>query len=218
MPIRLTVWGERALFSRPEFKTERVTYDVMTPSAARGVLEAIFWHPGLHWRVDRIHVLNPITFDTIRRNEISKVVNAATIRSMIQHPEKHEAVYAAESIQQRSATVLRDVRYVIDAHFTLDQAKLSSKDSAAKFQSIFVRRAQKGQCFHHPYLGTREFPAEFQLWDSSDEPQGFETGHRDLGYMLYDLDYSNPAHPQPMFFRAELNDGVMDVANAQVRS
>lgn len=218
MPVRLTVWGEHALFSRPEFKTERVTYDVMTPSAARGVLEAIFWHPGLHWRIDRIHVLNPIMFDTIRRNEVGKVVSATTVRNMIQNPEKIEAIYAAESIQQRSATVLRDVKYVIDAHFTLDQSNLSPTDSAAKFHSIFVRRAQKGQCFHHPYLGTREFPGEFRLWDSPDQPQGFEIGYRDLGYMLYDLDYSNPAHPKPMFFRAELNDGVMDISNVQVKS
>ena len=218
MPVRLEVWGDGALYSRPEFKTERVTYDVMTPAAARGVLEAIFWHPGLLWRIDRIHVLNPIRVDTIRRNEVDSVVNASKIRAMAEGRGDGGAIYAAESIQQRSSVILRDVRYVIDAHFVLDRAKMSPTDSAEKFQSMFIRRAGKGQCFHNPYLGTREFPANFRLWEGTGEPVGFERGHRDLGYMLYDFDYRNPAHPTPLFFRAALDDGVLDLNDVEVRS
>lgn len=218
MPVRLEVWGDGALYSRPEFKTERVTYDVMTPSAARGVLEAIFWHPGLLWRIDRIHVLNPIRVDTIRRNEVDSVVNASKIRAMAEGRGDGGAIYTAESIQQRSSVILRDVRYVIDAHFVLDRAKMSSTDSAEKFQSMFIRRAGRGQCFHNPYLGTREFPASFRLWERDGEPVGFERGRRDLGYMLYDFDYRNPAHPTPLFFRAALDDGVLDLNDVEVRS
>lgn len=218
MPVQLEVWGERALFSRPEFKTERVTYDVMTPSAARGLLEAIFWHPGLNWRIDRITVMNPIKLDTIRRNEVSSVINASQIRSMAEGRGDGGAIYTADTIQQRSATILRDVRYVIGAHFDVIQSKMSSTDSVGKFQNMFVRRASKGQCFHHPYFGTREFPAEFRLWEDSQPPMGFEQGRRDLGYMLYDFNYENPAYPKPLFFRAELFNGVMDVSSVQVKS
>ncbi|NEG90100.1 type I-C CRISPR-associated protein Cas5c [Bifidobacterium aerophilum] len=218
MSVRLEVWGDYALFSRPEFKTERVTYDVMTPSAARGLLEAIFWHPGLRWRIDRIHVLNPIRFDTVRRNEVDSVIRMSKIRTMAEGKGDGGVIYTSESIQQRSSTILRDVRYVIDAHFTMDPRKTSPDDSADKFQSMFMRRAGKGQYFHHPYFGTREFPAEFRLWESDDDPVGFEHGHRDLGYMFYDFDYRNPARPKPLFFRAALDDGVLDVASAEVRS
>lgn len=218
MPIRLEVWGDYALFTRPEMKTERVTYDVMTPSAARGILEAIFWHPGLCWRVDRIHVLNPIRFDNIRRNEVDSVVITSKIRSMAEGRGDGGAIYASESIQQRSSTILRDVRYVIDAHFDLDRSKLSPTDSAAKFQSIFMRRAAKGQCFHHPYFGTREFPVDFRLWEGNHEPVGFERGHRDLGYVFYDFDYRDSVHPKPLFFHAALDDGVLDVVSAEVKS
>lgn len=140
------------------------------------------------------------------------------IRTMAEGRGDGGAIYTAESIQQRSSTILRDVRYVIDAHFELNRAKMSSTDSAEKFQSMFMRRAAKGQCFHHPYFGTREFPVEFQLWQESGDPVGFEHGHRDLGYMLYDFDYRNPAHPAPLFFRAELDDGVLDVESVEVRS
>lgn len=218
MPIRLEVWGDNALFTRSEFKTERVTYDVMTPSAARGILEAILWHPGMRWRIDKIYVLNPIRFDNIRRNEVDSVINASKIRTMAEGRGDGDAIYAAESIQQRAAIILRDVRYVIDAHFELNRSKMAPTDSAEKFQNMFIRRASKGQCFHHPYFGTREFPAEFRLWEEDDDPTGFEQGHRDLGYMLYDFDYCNPAHPIPLFFRAELNDGVMDVKSVEVKS
>ena len=136
MSIRLEVWGDNALFTRGEFKTERVTYDVMTPSAARGILEAIFWHPGMCWRIDRIHVLNPIRFDSIRRNEVDSVIDKGKIRAMAEGRGDGGTIYAAESIQQRASTILRDVRYVIDAHFELKRSKMTPTDSAEKFQNI----------------------------------------------------------------------------------
>ncbi|OZG62790.1 type I-C CRISPR-associated protein Cas5 [Bifidobacterium hapali] len=218
MSVRLEVWGDYALFSRPELKVERVTYDVMTPSAARGLLEAIFWHPGMIWRIDKIHVLNPIRFSSIRRNEVDSVINVSKIKAMAEGRGDGGAIYTSESIQQRASTVLRDVRYVIDAHFDMNRKRMSPADSAEKFQSMFMRRAAKGQYFHHPYFGTREFPAEFRVWEGESEPVGFEQGHRDLGYMFYDFDYRNPAQPQPLFFRAALDNGVLDVASAEVRS
>lgn len=181
MSIRLEVWGDNALFTRGEFKTERVTYDVMTPFAARGILEAIFWHPGMCWRIDRIHVLNPIRFDSIRRNEVDSVIDKGKIRAMAEGRGDGGTIYAAESIQQRASTILRDVRYVIDAHFELKRSKMTPTDSAEKFQNIFIRRASKGQCFHHPYFGAREFPAEFQLWEDDSDPVGFGTGAQRFG-------------------------------------
>lgn len=217
MSVRLEVWGEYALFSRPEMKVERVSYDVMTPSAARGILEAIFWHPGMKWVIDRIVVLNPIRFINIRRNEVKSIVNGSSIRAMIKDPTKESTIYTSSDIQQRSSMILRDVRYVIEAHFDTTE-HVSDGDSPAKFISMFNRRAEKGQCYHHPYLGTREFPADFRLWTSAEEPVGFESGRHDLGYMLYDMDYSDPKNIKPLFFRGELIDGVLNATNQKVMS
>ena len=220
MTIQLEVWGPYALFTRPEMKVERVSYDVMTPSAARGILDAVFWHPGMVWRVDRIVVMRPIKFANIRRNEVMDTISARNVESMILRPSRKNreklAIYTSESIAQRSSIILKDVKYVIEAHFDMTP-KAKDGDTPAKFISEFNRRANKGQYYHHPYFGTREFPAEFRLWHSnSGKPQGFEQGRRDLGYMLYDLDYSDCDNPQPVFFRAELLDGVLNTENVQV--
>lgn len=217
MSIKLEVWGDYALFSRPEMKVERVSYDVMTPSAARGILEAVFWHPGMRWIVDRIVVMNPIRFINIRRNEVKSVVNGTVIRKMIKDPAYDSAIYTSSDIQQRSSMILRDVHYVIEAHFGLT-GNMAVGDTPAKFVSMFNRRAEKGQYYHHPYMGTREFPAEFRLWTREASPRGFESGHRDLGYMLYDMDYSDPKDIKPLFFRGELVDGVLNVSNPKVTS
>lgn len=219
MSIRLEVWGEYALFTRPEMKTERVSYDVMTPSAARGILEAVYWHPGMRYHIDRITVLNPIKFTNIRRNEVKSVITRSNAKKLMEGGDAKEAVvYTAEDIQQRASMLLKDVRYVIDAHFTLTN-KASTNDSAAKFISIFNRRAERGQCYHHPYFGTREFLVDFRPWETwKGEPQGFEQGHHDLGYMLYDMDYSDPTDIRPLFFRAELKDGVLDLAKVRTVS
>lgn len=217
MPVKLEVTGRYACFSRPELKVERVSYDVMTPSAARGILEGIYRHPGMRWIIDRITVMNPIKFSNIRRNEVSKAANALEMRSAAMSGKAATPIYTSESIQQRSTMVLRDVHYVIEAHFEMT-SKAAADDTPAKFQSMFMRRASKGQCFHEPYFGCREFPVEFRLWEGQAAPEGFEKGKRDLGYMLYDMDYSNPEEINPMFFHAHLEDGVLDLTDVRTVS
>ena len=209
MSVSVEVWGDYACFSRPEMKVERVSYDVMTPSAARGILEAIYWHPGMRWIVDRIRVCAPIRFTNIRRNEVKDTLSARKAKSVM---EAGGDLYLAtpESIQQRAAMVLRDVHYVIEAHFDMT-AKASAGDNPGKFQDIMRRRLEKGQCYHQPCLGVREFPAHFR--PCSEYPRCPEElqGQRDLGWMLLDLDYSNPENITPHFFRGKLQDGILEV-------
>ena len=209
MSISVEVWGAYALFSRPELKTERVSYDVMTPSAARGLLDAIMWHPGLKWVVDSIHVCAPIRFTNIRRNEVKDTVSARKAQSVM---EKGGELYLAtpESIQQRAAMVLRDVHYVIDAHFEMTQ-RASPTDNPGKFQEMMRRRVEKGQFFHQPCFGVREFPAHFKPCTQLPPCPEELKGEKDLGWMLLDMDYSNPENITPHFFRATLRDGVLEV-------
>lgn len=209
MPISVEVWGDYACFSRPEMKVERVSYDVMTPSAARGLLEAIYWHPGMKWVVDRIHVCAPIRFTNIRRNEIKDTASARKAQTVM---EKGGELYLAapESIQQRAAMVLRDVRYVIDAHFEMT-ARATPADNPGKFQDIMCRRLEKGQFYHQPCFGVREFPAHFKPCTQLPSCPEELKGEKDLGWMLLDLDYSDPENITPHFFRAVLRDGVLDV-------
>lgn len=209
MSISVEVWGAYALFSRPELKTERVSYDVMTPSAARGLLDAIFWHPGLTWRVDRIHVCAPIRFTNIRRNEVKDTISARKAQSVM---EKGGELYLAtpESIQQRAAMVLRDVHYVIDAHFEMTQ-RASPTDNPGKFQEMMRRRVEKGQFYHQPCFGVREFPAHFKPCTQLPPCPEELKGEKDLGWMLLDMDYSDPENITPHFFRATLRDGVLEV-------
>lgn len=209
MSISVEVWGAYALFSRPELKTERVSYDVMTPSAARGLLDAIFWHPGLTWRVDRIHVCAPIRFTNIRRNEVKDTVSARKAQSVM---EKGGELYLAtpESIQQRAAMVLRDVHYVIDAHFEMTQ-RASPTDNPGKFQEMMRRRVEKGQFYHQPCFGVREFPAHFKPCTQLPPCPEELKGEKDLGWMLLDMDYSDPENITPHFFRATLRDGILEV-------
>ena len=209
MSISVEVWGAYALFSRPELKTERVSYDVMTPSAARGLLDAIFWHPGLTWRVDSIHVCAPIRFTNIRRNEVKDTISARKAQSVM---EKGGELYLAtpESIQQRAAMVLRDVHYVIDAHFEMTQ-RASPTDNPGKFQEMMRRRVEKGQFYHQPCFGVREFPAHFKPCTQLPPCPEELKGEKDLGWMLLDMDYSDPENITPHFFRATLRDGVLEV-------
>ena len=209
--IKLHVWGEYACFTRPEMKVERVSYDVMTPSAARGVLEAIHWKPAIRWVVDRIHVLNPIRFETLRRNELGGKIPAGNVRKAMNRGST-EGLHTLieEDRQQRATTLLRDVSYVIEAHFELTDAAGES-DTEAKHLSIFNRRARKGQCFHRPYLGTREFAADFELLNDS-VPQSSlpdDQKNRDLGWMLLDIEYEQEMTPR--FFRAQMRNGVIEV-------
>lgn len=209
MSISVEVWGAYALFSRPELKTERVSYDVMTPSAARGLLDAIMWHPGLKWVVDSIHVCAPIRFTNIRRNEVKDTVSARKAQSVM---EKGGELYLAtpESIQQRAAMVLRDVHYVIDAHFEMTQ-RASPTDNPGKFQEMMRRRVEKGQFYHQPCFGVREFSAHFKPCTQLPPCPEELKGEKDLGWMLLDMDYSDPENITPHFFRATLRDGVLEV-------
>lgn len=214
MSIRIEVWGPYACFSRPEMKTERVSYDVITPSAARGLIEAIYWHPGMKYHIDKIHVLNPIRFTTIRRNEVKSTVLASNARAAMKAG-RPLALYTPEDIQQRAAMVLQDVHYVIEAHFTLTE-KAAPGDNAGKFQDILRRRLTRGQFYHQPCFGCREFPAHFREWPADEIPALPVT--QDLGYMLYDLDYSNPRDIRSQFFRARMVNGVLDLHDCEVVS
>lgn len=210
--VRLHVWGDRALFTRPEMKVERVSYDVITPSAARGILEAIHWKPAIRWVVDSIQVLKPIRFESIRRNEVGGKLSAATVRKAINAGRTGGVVtYVEDDRQQRAATLLRDVGYVIGAHFELT-GKAGKDESVGKHLDIFNRRARRGQCFHTPCLGTREFPANFALLESEaavPSPDPALHGERDLGWMLHDIDFADGMTPR--FFRARMVDGLIDV-------
>lgn len=227
--IRLQVWGQFGLFTRPEMKVERVSYDVMTPSAARGILEAIHWKPAIVWRIDRIHVLNPIRFQSIRRNEVGHKAPAGKIKQAMNRGDLEGIGYAVDAVdpitgklkhrQQRASTVLVRPRYLIEAHFDLTP-KADATDSEGKHLDTFNRRAERGQCFHQPCLGTREFAAHFALIapgaplperspDAVNAEHGFVTP-RDLGFMLWDIDHASPGRPS-LFFRATLRDGLMEV-------
>lgn len=208
-PFRLKVWGRNACFTRPEMKVERVSYDVITPSAARGVLEAILWKPAIRWEVERIDVLAPIRWESVRRNEVGSVMSPRT-----------DGIFIEEQRQQRAGLFLRDVAYTLHARFVMTD-KAGPEDTVTKFQEMFLRRGERGQCFHRPYLGCREFAADFELirQDAPLPEPIAET--RDLGWMLYDIQHDNRADKghvhsctngcRPSFFRAELKAGVMVV-------
>ena len=159
MSIQLEVWGDFACFTRPEMKVERVSYDVITPSAARGVVEAIYWKPEIRWRITRIRVLKPIRFTSLRRNEVASKIPAGNVATAMKNGRGTLGMYVEDDRQQRAATILRDVAYVIEAHFDI----LGGENNAGKHLDQFNRRARDGRCFQRPYLGCREFPAEFAL-------------------------------------------------------
>lgn len=211
--IQLEVWGAYALFSRPELKVERVSYDVPTPSAARGIVEAVYYHPGLRWVIDRIHVLNPIRFVGIRRNEVTDKISSHNVRQAAQGGGQPLYLVTSQKIVQRSSLLLQDVHYVIEAHFEMTD-KAAPSDNPGKFQDIVTRRMERGQCFHTPYFGCREFPVSFRRWPGGPIPTIDET--RDLGLMLYDFDYSDPAAITPTYFRARLEHGVLNTQNCEV--
>jgi CRISPR-associated protein Cas5d len=205
--IKLRVWGDYACFTRPEMKVERVSYDVMTPSAARGILEAIHWKPAIRWVIDKIHVLRPIKFDNVRRNEVSsKTPKPNPTTAMRDKKPLYFLVDDGKNRQQRASTLLRDVEYVIEAHFEMAD-KAGAEDNVGKHLDIFRRRARKGQFFHQPSLGCREFPASFELIED-EVPESCYVGQRkDLGYMLLDIDFTNDM--TPLFFRATMEDGII---------
>ena len=198
--VKLWVRGDFACFTRPELKSERVSYDVMTPSAARGILEAIHWKPAIRWVVDRIHVLEPIKFQTFRRNEVGvkiPVAGGSGVRAAMRNDTLAGLGIAIdENRQPRQTIALRDVAYVIEAHFEMTDKK-GDDDTPAKHYEMFT---------------CREFVADFELIDGDMPPSKLE-GTTDLGWMLYDIDFAKDK--QPTFFRAHLNDGILDVAAAR---
>lgn len=225
----LEVSGEFACFTRPEMKVERVSYDIVTPSAARAIFEAILWKPAIRWRVTRIDVLAPIRWASVRRNEVGKVASP-----------RSSGIFIEDDRQQRAALVLRDVRYRLHAEFDFipperraavcnpvpewlddpaeacDLRKPDARpdETEAKYAAMFERRARKGQCFNQPYLGCREFSCDFRLVDPLAEPAtppAELAGTHNLGWMLYDLDFSNPADIKPMFYRPKMADGTVCV-------
>ena len=228
----LEVGGDFACFSRPEMKVERVSYDVITPSAARAVFEAILWKPAIRWQVSRIEVLNPIKWINLRRNEVRSVASTRNIESAMRSGAGQLGLYVEDGRQQRAGLFLRDVQYRLHASFELRDPSLHKSnfshlskrtvntgetdtddepDQAVKFMTMFERRATKGQCVNQPYLGCREFAADFRLVEAEEPSREPVPVTRDLGYMLYDLDYRNPADPTPHFFRAHLVNGVIEV-------
>ncbi len=228
----LEVSGDFACFTRPEMKVERVSYDVMTPSAARAVFEAILWKPAIRWQVSKIEVLNPIKWINLRRNEVGGVASTRNIESAMKSGMGQLGLYIEDERQQRAGLLLRDVQYRLHASFELRDPSLHKPNfphlskrtvnidepdmdpepnQAVKFMTMFERRADKGQCVNQPYLGCREFAADFRLVEPGDSPAQPISETRELGYMLYDLDYRNPANPTPLFFRASLVNGVLNV-------
>ena len=207
--LRLKVWGDNACFTRPEMKVERVSYDVMTPSAARGVLEAILWKPAIRWRVTQIDVLKPIRWESVRRNEVGMVMSTDLAIAAMKKGSGKLGMYADDPNvrQQRAGLFLQDVAYTIHAYFELTD-KAGPEDTTIKFQEMFLRRAEKGQCFNQPYLGCREFSAHFEsLAHDQPLPEPIQET-RDLGWMLHDLDYDGGRF-MPRFFRASLENGCM---------
>lgn len=228
--ITLKATGDYALFSRPEMKVERVSYDVMTPSAARGVLEAIYWKPQMRWIIDEIHILNPIRFTNIRRNEISSKISvkgAAGVNAAMQNPDIRPSMDVSENRQQRASLLLKDVAYIIKAHVQILDARMekgdapsSEPEAVGKHLEMFKRRARKGQAFQQPYFGCREFPVRFELIESeADLPTPHETflGEKDLGFMLHDIEFDQDLVTKkvksttPHFFRASMTNGIIKV-------
>lgn len=205
--IKLKVYGEYACFTRPEMKVERVSYDVITPSAARGIMEAIYWKPAIRWVVDKIHVINEIRFTNIRRTEVSQKISSSNVKTVINGGNLD--LYQVTSVirQQRASLILKDVCYVIELHFEMTE-KAGEEDTPEKHYNIALRRLRQGQCYHQPYFGTREFAANFELVEN-EIPISFYSGEMDLGWMLWDIDFQNDM--TPIFYRAVMKNGVIDV-------
>ena len=226
-PFCLEVTGDFACFTRPEMKVERVSYDVITPSAARAVFEAIFWKPEIRWKVHKIEVLRPIRWISVRRNEVGAVASTRNAQTAMNEGRGQLALYIEDERQQRAGLFLRDVAYRLYAD--MEMVGDDARTNPGKYLAMFERRAEAGQCVNQPYLGCREFAARFRLvrlQDDSrggwllppDEPPTLDNWSPDLGWMLYDMDFSDPDSPQPKFFRAQIAKGVLDLSDAELRT
>ena len=209
----LEVTGDYACFTRPEMKVERVSYDIITPSAARSIFEAILWKPAIRWRINKIEVLKPIKWVSVRRNEVGAVASTRNAESAMRAGKGHLALYIEDERQQRAGLFLRDVAYRLHAALEI-QPNAGENNTLPKFMDMFERRASAGQCINQPYLGTREFACAFYLVDEiakavESKPPIEES--RDLGWMLYDMDFSQVDDPLPRFFNAKMQAGVVQV-------
>jgi len=213
--VNVELWGDYALFTRPEFKVERVSYDIITPSAARGILEAIYWKPAIKYMIDKIHVYNEPKFTNIRRNEISSKISSNEAKKLMEGNKTAKSyINTRDVIQQRASAIIREPRYVIEAHFELTD-NAGPDDTEEKHYNILLRRLRKGQFFHQPCFGCREFPAHFRLIEE-EIPASELTGEKDLGFMLYDMDFSDRENIVPMFFRARMENGTVDLDNIEI--
>lgn len=214
--IKIMVSGDFALFTRPEMKVERVSYDVPTPSALVGLVSGIYWHKGVKYIIDKIIVYNPIKFINIRRNEVSEKLSKQAVLQQMKGTRDDISLYTKEKISQRASLLLKDVCYGIEFHFELTDEKEETM-TEEKCYNILLRRLRKGQHFNQPCLGCREFSAKVELAESLEDST--LKGDVDLGYMLYDLVYSkdkdgNPLNDAaPRFYRPHMIDGVIDVAS-----
>jgi CRISPR-associated protein Cas5d len=215
-PFRLKVTGKNACFTRPEMKVERVSYEVMTPSSARAILEAILWKPAIQWKILQIDVLNPIKWESVKRNEVGAVISAGSVKSTMKQGKGFLGLYIEKERQQRAGLFLRDVAYVIHAEFEMT-ARAGESDTVMKFEQMFIRRASNGQCFHRPYFGCREFPVDFVFIPKDAEELKTIGTTRDLSWMLYDMDYSG-REPVPQFFHAQMEKGRIDLRKVEVMS
>lgn len=213
----LEVSGDYACFTRPEMKVERVSYDFITPSAARAVFESILWKPAIRWHIRRIEILRPIRWISVRRNEVAGIISTRNVTTAMNEGSGALALYVEEERQQRAGLFLRDVAYRLhaDLEFLSERAP---NDNATKYIEMFSRRAEKGQCVNQPYLGCREFAANFRLVKNlADELPANAGLDGDMGWMLFDMNFTNPSDPQPKFFRAKVTAGVCDLENTEVR-
>jgi CRISPR-associated protein Cas5d len=238
----LEVWGDYACFTRPEMKVERVSYDVITPSAARAIYEAILWKPAIRWNITKIEIINPIKWISVRRNEVGKKFSGPTSDMIQGGSGKQLGFFIEEERQQRAGLFLQNVRYRLHARFDFvppelrknnksitpeswagsDEEQSFSKvdENEGKYAAMFERRAKKGQCFHRPYLGCREFACNFLLINDKSELKQPIVETRDLGYMLYDMNFEDLTDPKPLFFKVNIVNGIVTVPprnSAEVR-
>ncbi len=234
----IEVWGDYACFTRPEMKVERVSYDVMTPSSARAIFESILWKPAIKWHITSIEILKPIKWVSVRRNEVGKVFSGPSADMLKGKPGKPVGINIEDDRQQRAGLFLSDVKYRIHGYFEFispENRKTSNRtgsenwadaaenkdfvaadETEAKYAAMFERRAKKGQCFNRPYLGCREFSCFFRLVGKDDEAVKPISDTRDLGWMLYDLDFTKPEEPVPSFFRAKIENGVVNTDRREI--
>lgn len=235
----LEVWGDYACFTRPEMKVERVSYDVMTPSAARAIFDSILWKPAIQWKITKIEVMNPIKWISVRRNEVGKKVSSPTAKQIAGEVSQPMGLFIEDERQQRAGLFLRDVRYRIHGYFEFispenrknnhsilpevwadaqeERDAVRKDETEAKYAAMFERRAKKGQCFHRPYLGCREFACDFRLVDPKEGVPELINDTCDLGFMLYDMDFEkNITNPPPLFFRARMDKGVVNTDRRKV--